>query len=60
MRFDDLKAKALRFALGGQGMMVKAPLISVVIILPSDPAYQLPQEALAWHRNERFGAFVRM
>ena len=29
------------------------------ILLPSDPAYHPHQEALAWHRKERFGAFAR-
>ena len=29
------------------------------ILLPSDPAYHPHQEALAWHRKERFGLFAR-
>ena len=29
------------------------------IILPSDSAYHPHQEALAWHRKERFGAFAK-
>ena len=34
-------------------MLLKEP------ILPADPAYNPHQEALAWHRKERFGAFLK-
>jgi hypothetical protein len=30
------------------------------IVLPSDPAYHPHQDALAWHRKERFGRFTKI